>query len=70
MGKGNEASRIIGQHAGHLMRNIQHIAIQMLELQSICGMGHMAMHQVGSSKNCSDHFTKLLGPTAFEPHVH
>jgi hypothetical protein len=69
MAEDNDTTRMIG-HAGCLTRNVRHsIAIQTSELQSIISHRHMAMHRVDSANNHSDHFTKLLGPSAFEPHV-
>ena len=59
MGEDNEAAtRIIG-HAGKLTGNVHHLAIQTNELQSFLGMGHMALHCVGSTNNKADQATKM-----------
>jgi hypothetical protein len=68
MGEDNEATRIIG-HAGKLTRNVRHLAIQTNELQSIIGMGHMALRRVGSADNKADHCTKMLPDRAFHSHT-
>jgi hypothetical protein len=68
MGEDNEATRIIG-HAGKLTRNVRHLAIQTNELQSIIGMGHMALHCVASDDNKADHCTKMLPDRAFHSHT-
>jgi hypothetical protein len=65
----NEATRIIG-HVGKLTHNVRHLAIQTNELQSIIGMGHMALCCVGSANNKADHSTKMLVPDcAFHSHT-
>jgi hypothetical protein len=68
MGKDNEATRVIA-HAGKLTRNVQRIAIQTTELQSMVRLGIMALLRVDSEDNCADHFTKLLAAMAFIQHT-
>jgi hypothetical protein len=58
-----EATRIIG-HAGKLTRNIRHITIQMMELQSMIKLHLMALRHVGSAVNKANHCTKLLAAAA------
>jgi hypothetical protein len=68
VGEDNEADRQIG-HAGKVTRNVRHVVIQTAALQTDIASMKLALRRVGSSDNCSDHFTKLLPVVPFWTHT-
>jgi hypothetical protein len=59
VGEDNEGARQIG-HAGKVTCNAHHVVIQTDALQQDIASMKLALCRVGSSDNCSNHFTKLL----------
>ena len=69
VGEDHEAAQQIS-HAGKVTRNIRHVVIQTAALQQDIASMKLALRRVGSSDNCSDHFTKLLPLVPFWTHTY
>ena len=63
----NSATRIIA-HTGKITRNVCHIALKTLSLQSLVRERIALFRAVGSAHNKADHFTKALALPAFREH--
>jgi hypothetical protein len=63
----NSATRIIA-HTGKITRNVRHIALKTLSLQSLVRERIALFRAVGSAHNKADHFTKALALPAFREH--
>jgi hypothetical protein len=64
----NAATRIIA-HSGKVTRNVRHVAIQTLALQSLVRNEIAVFNAIGTDNNRADHFTKPLPYPAFRNHI-
>jgi hypothetical protein len=63
----NAATRIIA-HSGKVTRNVRHVAIQTLPLQSLVRNEVAVFNSIGTEHNRADYFTKPLPYPAFRNH--
>jgi hypothetical protein len=63
----NAATRIIA-HTGKLTRNVCHIALKMISLQTLVHERIAMFRAIGSASNRADHFTKALPLPAHREH--
>jgi hypothetical protein len=56
-------------HAGTIMHNVQHVAINTFGLQGLVGNGIAVFNSVRTAHSWSDHFTKPLPFPAFRDHI-
>jgi hypothetical protein len=65
--KDNAATRIIA-HTGKLTRNVRHIALKTISLQTLVQERIALFRAIGSANNHADHFTKALPLPAHRTH--
>jgi hypothetical protein len=63
----NAATRIIA-HTGKLTRNVRHIALKTISLQTLVRERIAMFRAIGSANNRADHFTKALPLPAHRQH--